>query len=67
MYLVEDILIIAENGIKSLIGQYNITMYVNGFFDMNKILRNWKKNVKELKWYTYKTTCVSWLLIILDS
>ena len=34
VYLVEDILIIAENGIKSLIGQYNITMYVNGFFDI---------------------------------
>ena len=33
----------------------------------NNILRNWKKNAKEFKWYTYKTTCVSWLPILLDS
>ena len=25
------------------------------------------KDAKELKWYTYKTKCVSWLSIILDS
>ena len=25
------------------------------------------KDAKELKWYTYKTKCVSWLPIILDS
>ena len=67
MHLVEDILIIAENGIKSLIGQYNITMYVIGFFDTKIKSYEIGENMKELKWYTYQTTFVSWLPIILDS